>query len=840
MAQLFLKKSNTLVNIGGEKGVPGRDYMDENGNLVFTTIGDGKGLLNNKEIATIDDLHVHENANVINGLYLDGTDIRYDYEYSSEDITGDIIYSTMYSGNYNPDTLKDGKTGCWLTSTSDSIPYIGYHLQTPMTITKCTLTIGSPNSHLGEVFAVMQISENGTDWRDISKPVQVPSEKDKYCVLEADEYTVTEYVRIYFNGKIANDSYYGGYTTITRMVFETVPDYTLISSINIKDYLGGSSNVDLSVDESGTITYNFGEDKESTATIISDVNVSDYVNDIPYTAKQLEVASTMEYNENSIDVLVPDDPANIDGDLIFSTQYDTSSNAASSLKGGKNGKWGTITGDKTPFFGYRLSEKMAIDTCEVTTGSPNSSQVGNASIQISEDGNTWVDISDKVPVPNTAGIKITLAANKVCNTNYVRVFFDDILSHTNKYGGYTTITNITFTSNHGNAVIVTDKNIDNYINNLPYTAEDLALASTMRINEGNIEILLPDKSVNIKGELLFSSQYNTTNNAAANAVNGTGVWGTAMGDPSPYIGFKLTEGAVITYAEVITASANSYQQGKAYLQMSNNGNDWVNISDPVPVPKTANTTIRLTSNIFYSTAYIRVFFDDKLSHTNQAGGYTTIKSVTFTSTYNKGVIITDKNINEYLVSNQSDNGMPLAAVAITDQQQEIQTLRFGIDENGNYGYYKVGADTVTPFNAGNPTGIKNPSYVSYNGVVLPKIPVDYKYCYIRKNNVDSKINAICIMDTDHPVVFTEASEPSNITWTEDVHYVVLSCDIPTFDSVLNESLDWSIDIDEIGVNTFTLNDSNNTFIWASHDVPFDTVDNAEIAFSNVSPAIGVR
>lgn len=27
-------------------------------------------------------------------------------------------------------------------------------------------------------------------------------------------------------------------------------------------------------------------------------------------------------------------------------------------------------------------------------------------------------------------------------------------------------------------------------------------------------------------------------------------------------------------------------------------------------------------------------------------------------------------------------------------------FRFGIDENGDYGYYKVGADTLTPFNAG--------------------------------------------------------------------------------------------------------------------------------------------
>ena len=36
-------------------------------------------------------------------------------------------------------------------------------------------------------------------------------------------------------------------------------------------------------------------------------------------------------------------------------------------------------------------------------------------------------------------------------------------------------------------------------------------------------------------------------------------------------------------------------------------------------------------------------------------------------------------------------------------------FKFGIDENGNYGYYKAGADTVTPFKSGGgiPTKIGN-------------------------------------------------------------------------------------------------------------------------------------
>lgn len=49
---------------------------------------------------------------------------------------------------------------------------------------------------------------------------------------------------------------------------------------------------------------------------------------------------------------------------------------------------------------------------------------------------------------------------------------------------------------------------------------------------------------------------------------------------------------------------------------------------------------------------------------------------------------------------------------ISDEDMEGQPLpfKFGIDENGNYGYYKVGADTLTPFKSGD----DSPSYVYYH------------------------------------------------------------------------------------------------------------------------------
>ena len=35
----------------------------------------------------------------------------------------------------------------------------------------------------------------------------------------------------------------------------------------------------------------------------------------------------------------------------------------------------------------------------------------------------------------------------------------------------------------------------------------------------------------------------------------------------------------------------------------------------------------------------------------------------------------------------------------------LNGIKFGIDSSGNYGYYKVGADTVTPFKTGNESTI---------------------------------------------------------------------------------------------------------------------------------------
>ena len=61
--------------------------------------------------------------------------------------------------------------------------------------------------------------------------------------------------------------------------------------------------------------------------------------------------------------------------------------------------------------------------------------------------------------------------------------------------------------------------------------------------------------------------------------------------------------------------------------------------------------------------------------------------------------------------------------AITDLlTDKNKTFNFGVDDNGNYGYYKDGADTVTPFK--NPTGTKTDTYRA-NGTYSPDV-TDYE------------------------------------------------------------------------------------------------------------------
>lgn len=51
-------------------------------------------------------------------------------------------------------------------------------------------------------------------------------------------------------------------------------------------------------------------------------------------------------------------------------------------------------------------------------------------------------------------------------------------------------------------------------------------------------------------------------------------------------------------------------------------------------------------------------------------------------------------------TNVTETGYAADATVVSDLNRSLGGLQFGIDENGNYGYIKDGADTVTPFKSG--------------------------------------------------------------------------------------------------------------------------------------------
>lgn len=71
MASLFIKNGISpagLMDIGGGQGKDGRDYTDELGNIVFNPEGKAKALYRNNEIATVNQLYLPENEDVLNKL----------------------------------------------------------------------------------------------------------------------------------------------------------------------------------------------------------------------------------------------------------------------------------------------------------------------------------------------------------------------------------------------------------------------------------------------------------------------------------------------------------------------------------------------------------------------------------------------------------------------------------------------------------------------------------------------------------------------------------------------------------------------------------------------------
>ena len=94
----------------------------------------------------------------------------------------------------------------------------------------------------------------------------------------------------------------------------------------------------------------------------------------------------------------------------------------------------------------------------------------------------------------------------------------------------------------------------------------------------------------------------------------------------------------------------------------------------------------------------------KLDSIPRSGGVSGVKGEVESTFRTGNVNITRANIGLGNVDNTSDADKPVSTATQTALNGKANAadvpFAFGIDENGNYGYYKEGADTVTPFKTG--------------------------------------------------------------------------------------------------------------------------------------------
>lgn len=136
-------------------------------------------------------------------------------------------------------------------------------------------------------------------------------------------------------------------------------------------------------------------------------------------------------------------------------------------------------------------------------------------------------------------------------------------------------------------------------------------------------------------------------------------------------------------------------------------------------------------------------------------------------------------------------------------------FRFGITEDGQYGYYKDGADTVTPFKV--PFGI----YDKNTKTLLPKLPEEANYYYVRYYG-----GVYTLYCADNEIVVKTSSGGNNDSYAKDV-------DVHIEVYTTNGTSDWSysssrtITTNESGM-TFNSQDNYVKFIYSNSDVYHNT------------------
>lgn len=66
------------------------------------------------------------------------------------------------------------------------------------------------------------------------------------------------------------------------------------------------------------------------------------------------------------------------------------------------------------------------------------------------------------------------------------------------------------------------------------------------------------------------------------------------------------------------------------------------------------------------------------------------------------IVVIDAKFSDYLSNKELETSVSGTVAQVQKNKEALDVLRFGVDSNGNYGYKKVGADSVTPFR--NPQG----------------------------------------------------------------------------------------------------------------------------------------
>lgn len=128
-----------------------------------------------------------------------------------------------------------------------------------------------------------------------------------------------------------------------------------------------------------------------------------------------------------------------------------------------------------------------------------------------------------------------------------------------------------------------------------------------------------------------------------------------------------------------------------------------------------------------------------------------------------------------LVGNKTTTDLGITADGVVYENGTVQSalngIRFGIDENGNYGYYKVGADSVTPFKNGvSLDGYEEASISGYSreakdwsitNTLSGTYLMIVTYTYVTNGTFTSSVSYVKVNGVSIPFVFTRTTDSSS-------------------------------------------------------------------------------